>query len=151
MESEGSGGERRFNVPIWPGGRGAERPGAGGEKWPDLSGYHYVEGEGFAIVLSVPPPFPLPLHFSLRAKVRWPGEPWKVKGNAGRAQGRRLSLAMRLDPLTYNLKFSAPSFFVLFFVMHRLALSPLPDRARIDETSPPEFWWVRCLRILAEG
>lgn len=53
----------------------------------------------------------LRLHFSPRAKVRWPGEQRKVKGNAERARGRRLSLAMQLDLLTYNLKFYSPSFF----------------------------------------
>ncbi|MED6254981.1 hypothetical protein ATANTOWER_002989 [Ataeniobius toweri] len=41
----------------------------------------------------------------LRAKVRWPGEPRKVKGNMGQALGRSLSLAIQLDLLTHNFKF----------------------------------------------
>ena len=61
-----------------------------------------------------PHPDYLRLHFSPRAKVRWPGERLKVKGNAGQAQGRRLSLAMQFDLLTYNLKFYSPSFFFLY-------------------------------------
>lgn len=59
----------------------------------------------------------LRLHFSPRAKVRWPGERRKVKGNAGRAPGQWLSLATQLDLLTFNLKFYSPSFFVFFFVL----------------------------------
>lgn len=87
-----------------------------------------------------PHPGYLRLHFSPRAKVRWPGERLKVKGNAGQAQGRRLSLAMQLDLLTYNLKFYSPSFFhMLPFVTHILILSPLPNQTGIDEMSSPEF------------
>lgn len=56
VESESSGGERRYNVLSWPGGRGAECPGASGGRWPDLSGYHYVEGEVYSVFLSIPPP-----------------------------------------------------------------------------------------------
>lgn len=78
--------------------------------------------------LSQPLPFSyLRLHFSPRAKVKRPGEQRKVKGNAGHARGRWLSLAMQLDLLTYNLKFYSPSFIFLnasFFVMHCLVLSP---------------------------
>ena len=65
-------------------------------------------------VLSFPRSLPhsyLRLHFSPRAKVRWPGEQGGVKGNTGQARGRRLSLAMRLDLFTHNLKFYSPSFF----------------------------------------
>lgn len=84
--------------------------------------------------------FYLRLHFSPRAKVSRAGEQRKVKGNAGRAQGRWLSLAVQLDLLTHNLKFYSQSFFHLFFfVMHCLVLSLLPDQAKINEMSSPEF------------
>lgn len=83
--------------------------------------------------------FYLRLHFSPRAKVSWAGEQRKVKGNAGRARGRWLSLAVQLDLLTHNLKFYSQSFFHLFFVMHGLVLSLLPDQAKINEMSSPEF------------
>lgn len=51
-ESKSSGGDWRYNVLSRPGGRRAECPGAGGGRWPPLSGYHYVEGEVFSIFLS---------------------------------------------------------------------------------------------------
>lgn len=56
VESESSGGESEYNVLSWPGGRGAECPGAGGGRWPDLCGYHYVEGDLFSILPSILPP-----------------------------------------------------------------------------------------------
>lgn len=52
VESKSSGGEWRYNVLSRPGGRRAECPGAGGGRWPPLSGYHYVGGEVFSIFLS---------------------------------------------------------------------------------------------------
>lgn len=52
VESKSSEGEWRYNVLSRPGGRWAECPGAGGGRWPPLSGYHYVEGEVFSIFLS---------------------------------------------------------------------------------------------------
>lgn len=67
--------------------------------------------------------------------MRWPGEKQKVKGKAGRARGRQLSLAMQLDLLTHNFKFL--QFFSPSHTM--LILSLLPDQAGIDIMSPTEF------------
>jgi len=57
VKSESSDGEGRYNVLSWPGGHGAEYPGASGGRWPDLCGYHYDEGEVFSIFSSILPPF----------------------------------------------------------------------------------------------
>lgn len=51
VESKSSEGEWRYNALSRPGGHRAECPGAGGGRWPPLSGYHYVEGEVFSIFL----------------------------------------------------------------------------------------------------
>lgn len=59
----------------------------------------------------------LRLHFSPRAKVRWPGEQRKVRGNTGQAPGRWLSLAILLDLLTHNFKFYSSSSFCPFFFL----------------------------------
>lgn len=60
----------------------------------------------------------LRLHFSRRAKVRWPREPREVKGNGGPALGQQLSLAKLPDLLNYNFLLSFLSFIpqVLVFV-----------------------------------
>lgn len=116
--------EERIGIMCWAdlGPRGWVSRGQWGRR-SDLSGYHYVKGEVFSVLLSIPPPLYLRLHFSPRAKVRRPGERWKVKGNMGRAPGRRLSLAMQLDLLTYNLKFYSPSFFLMLFFATRVSFS----------------------------
>lgn len=78
VESESSGRERRYNVLSWPGGRGAECPGAGWGRWPDLSGYHYVEGEVFSVTFLYPSPL------STSDSISLPGQRW-----GGLGSGRR--------------------------------------------------------------
>lgn len=106
--------------------RGPGRREDGGVRWPDLCGYHYVEvvvgGRGVLCPSPHPllsPPVPanllphphphLRLHFSPRAKVRQPGgAAGGSEANAQRSPGRRPSLAMQLDPLTYDLEVLLP-------------------------------------------
>lgn len=89
VESESSGGKRRYNVLSWPGGCGAECPGASGGTVARSQWLSLCWGGGLRHPSLNPPSlFSLRLHFSPRAKVTRPGERWKVKGNAGRARGR---------------------------------------------------------------
>lgn len=87
VKSEGSGGERKYNVLSWPGGHRAEYPGASGGQWPDLSGYHYVEGEVFSIHLSTPPP-------SISDSISLPGQRWGGLGSSGRWRVRQGELGV---------------------------------------------------------